>query len=264
MTAKTFTGLSLLLTAFVFYSCTASKEEQKELNKIPVREIKEKVNKQFKLIESIEAYGTISIDSPELSNTASIEVRIKKPDSVYVKIEGPFGIDIAVALITSGEFIYYNVKENKVITGPSTDLNIGAILKIRVSFDELINSFSGSFYFIDQDDDSLDAASEENAYVLTVSQPRIKRKYLIEPNSFVVNNYYVLDVNDNKLLEVNYSSFDKLSTPGGELNFPNHIKLHKPDRKQTVWLQYDTKEINKKGLNFKIKYPKSAKVIKWN
>ena len=252
------------MTSCVFYSCTASKEDQKELSKIPVREIKEKINKQFKLIESIEAFGTISIDSPEMSNTGSIEVRIKKPDSVYIKIEGPFGIDIATALITSSDFIYYNVKENKVFTGPSTELNIGAILKIRVSFDELINSFSGSFYFIDQDEDSLDAASEDNAYVLLVTKPQIKRKYMIEPNTFTVNNYYVLDANDNKLLEVNYSNFDKLLTPAGELNFPNQIKLHKPDRKQTVWLQYDSKEINKSHLNFKIKYPKSAKVIKWN
>jgi outer membrane lipoprotein-sorting protein len=253
----------VILPLIALIACTGSREDA-ELDKIPIKEIKQKVNEQFNKIESLEAYGTIAFDSPEMSNTGYMEIRLKKPDSVLVKIEGPFGIDIANALITRTDFIYYNVQDNKVILGPTSDINIGAILKIKVSFDELINSFSGAFYFENEEQDSIDAASENNSYVLQVNKEYGKKKYFIEPYSYVVNTYSVYDNKNRQLLEVNYSKFESESILSGTVNFPSQITINKPDTKQTVWLVYEGKELNKKNLSFKIKYPRSAKIIRWD
>jgi outer membrane lipoprotein-sorting protein len=251
------------IVLIIFLACTGAKENA-VLEKIPVKEIKQKVNDQFKKIESIEAEGTIAFDSPDMSNSGYIELSLKKPDSIYFKIEGPFGIDVASALITRKDFVYYNVQENKVIMGPTTAINIGAILRIKVSFDELINSFSGSFYFPDEDSDSIDAASENNSYVLQIKKDFGKKKYLIEPQTYTVNNYSVYNNKGKIILEVDYSKFETESTPDGTFYFPDQITIHRPDVKQTVWLSYESKEINKKDLSFKIKYPKSAKIVLWN
>lgn len=251
----------LTLLLILLAACTGSKQE---LDKIPVKEIKQKVNERFSKINSLEASGTIAFDSPDMSNSGYIEIRLRKPDSVLVKIEGPFGIDIANALITRTDFIYYNVQENKVILGPTSDINIGAILRIKVTFDELINSFSGSFYFEDDEQDSIDAASENNFYVLQVNKEYVKKKYFIEPYSYVINTYSVYDRKDKMLLEVDYSKFEDEKTDSGNVNFPNQIIINRPDSKQTVWLTYESKELNKKNLSFKIKYPKSAKIIRWD
>ena len=257
--------LVLFSPLILIAGCTGSEAgEQKEINKIPLKEIKEKVNKNSQAIESLEASGTISIDSPEMSNSGSIEIRIKKPDSVYVKLEGPFGISIANALITRNDFIYYNVQENLVITGPSTDINIGAILRIKVSFDELLNSFAGSFHFESDNNDSMNAVSENNAYLILVNKTYIKQKFYIEPNSFFVSRYSVVDPADKLLFDVNYSNFTSETAGGLNINFPNYIILNRPDIKQTVWLKYENKVINKKNISFKIKVPKSAKTLKWN
>ena len=254
----------IIALPLIFIIACSGSQGNTELDKIPVKEIKQKVNEQFNKIESLEAYGTIAFDSPEMSNTGYMEVRLKKPDSVLVKIEGPFGIDIANALITRTDFIYYNVQDNKVIMGPTSDINIGAILKIKVSFDELINSFSGAFYFENEEQDSIDAASENNSYVLQVNKEYVRKKYFIEPYSYNVNTYSVYDNKNKQLLEVNYSKFESESISSGSVNFPSQITINKPDTKQTVWLVYESKEINKKNLSFRIKYPKSAKIIRWN
>jgi outer membrane lipoprotein-sorting protein len=252
-----------LLPLITLFACSGSREEA-ELDKIPIKEIKQKVNEHFNKIESLEAYGTIAFDSPEMSNTGYMEVRLKKPDSVLIKIEGPFGIDIANALITRTDFIYYNVQDNKVIMGPTSDINIGAILKIKISFDELINSFSGAFYFENEEQDSIDAASENNSYVLQVNKDFRKKKYFIDPNTYVVNTYSVYDNKNKRLLEVNYSKFESESVKSGTVSFPNQITINKPDTKQNVWLYYEGKELNKTNLSFKIKYPNSAKIIRWD
>lgn len=243
-------------------ACSGAKENR-VLEKIPVKDIKQKVNEQFKKIESLEAEGTIAFDSPDMSNSGYIELSLRKPDSIYLKIEGPFGIDIASALITREDFVYYNVQENKVIMGPTTNIYIGAILRIKVSFDELINSFSGSFYFPDEDRDSIDAASENNSYILQVKKDYGKKKYHIDPETYSVNNYSVFDNKGKIMLDVNYSKFEEVSTQEGTVYFPDRVTIHRPDVKQTVWLYYESKDINKKDLNFKIKYPASAKIVRW-
>lgn len=260
---KKYSQYLLILLPFLIYSCSGAGGNE-DLKKIPVKAIKEKVNSNSDLIESLEAYGIISFDSPENSGTGNIEIKIKKPDSVFVKIEGPFGISIATALFTRNNFIYYNVQENKVITGPSSDLNIGAVLRIKVTFDELINSFTGSFRFKNESVDSTEAESENNLYLLKETSNLGLEKYFIEPLKFTVMKYNRLDKNMNTKIEVGYANYSSEESNGKELNFPNKIVIKNPEKQQSVFLDYETKEINKKDISIKIKVPKSAKVIKWD
>lgn len=249
-----------ILLAVIFISCTGAKGE---LERIPVREIKQRVNQNSVLIETMEASGNISFDSPEQSGTGWIEVKIKKPDTVYVKIEGPFGISIANALITRHNFIYYNAQENKAILGPSTEENIGAILRIKVSFDELINGFTAGFNFDDNPDDSNGAASENNLYVIQQDKSNGKQKYFVEPARYTIERYNYVDNNNKSLVEVNYSNYQEETFAGKNVYVPATIKIKNPPSKQSVYVDYVNKEINKKDLTFIIKIPKSAKVIKW-
>ncbi len=254
---------SLFLALVFLYACSSSKQDE-DIQKIPIKAIKARVNSNSSLIQSLEASGIISFDSPENSGTGDIEIKIKKPDSVYVKIGGPFGISIAVALITRKDFVYYNVQENKVIMGPSTELNIGAILRIKVSFDELINSFTGSFHFQDESVDSTAAESQNNLYVLQVNNSYGVEEYFIEPDKFTIQRYDMLDKDFKSRIEVGYSNYSSESSNGKEINFPNKIVIRNPEKKQSVYLDYDSKDINNPDISITMKFPKSAKVVKWD
>lgn len=257
--------LFFFVLAAILYSCTGSGDTTTiSESKIPVKDIKEKVNKNSNLIKSLEASGSISIDSPELSNSGSVEIRLKKPDSLYVKIEGPFGVSIATALITRNNFIYYNAQENNVITGPTNEINIGAILKIRVTFDELMSAISGSISLSNDSTDETNAMMENENYVIQENDGVFKKKFLIDQTSYALNSYLLFDNKNNKLLEVNYSKYNLESEKKENIYFPGKIKIYKPDKEQTVWVDYDSKQINKDNITFKIKVPKSAKEIKWN
>jgi hypothetical protein len=230
------------------------------LKGIPIRELKERINSNSKFIETFEASGSISIETPEESNSGSIELRIKKPDSIYIKIEGPFGIDIAAALITSKDFIYYNAQENKAITGPTNETNIGAILKIKMEFNELLSSLIGSFNFTENGGDSLDARFENNNYLITMNAGAGSSKYLIEPDLFFINEYSVFDISNKKILDVSYPKYSNFNS----VYLPEQLVIKKPDKKQTIWINYGARDVNKREMNFKVKIPKSARVIKWD
>ena len=183
---------------------------------------------------------------------------------MFVRIEGPFGISIAQALITRHDFIYYNVQENKAILGPTTDINIGAVLRIKVSFDELLSGFSGGFIFENSSIDSVTADSEKGLYTIkTNSTPGIQ-KYYIDPSIYTVNKYNSFDGNNKSVVEVDYSNYFEENASGNTVYFPSSIKIRNPEKKQSVYVDYVNKSFNKQDLKFTIKIPKSAKVTKWD
>jgi hypothetical protein len=156
------------------------------------------------------------------------------------------------------------VQENKVISGPTNDINIGAILRIKISFDDLINGFTGAFEFENKPEDSLSANSEENFYILNVDKSDGRQKYFIEPLKYTIKKYSYLD-NDNKsIVEVDYSNYQEVQLTDKSVVFPTTIKIKNPPKKQTVYVDFVNKKINKQDLSFKVKYPKSAKVVKWD
>lgn len=246
---------------FLFSACSGSGGN--EIDKIPVNEIIKNVNNNSVIIETMEASGNIAFDSPEQSGQGWFEVRIKKPDTVYVKIDGPFGISVAQALFTRNDFIYYNVQENKAVVGPTNDINIGAVLKIKVTFDELINGFSGGFFLKNESDDSNYAESENGFFTISTTESGGSMKYYIDPVLYTIYKYNKFDKNKKTLVEVNYNNYFEEFASGKRFYFPSNIKINNPGKKQSVWVDYQNKVFNKTDLKFNIKIPKSAKITKW-
>ena len=249
--------LILFLMMSVMLSCSSSDYSNKT-ESILIGELKKKVNDNSRMIESCEAYGNISFDSPEMSNSGFLELKVKMPDSIYIKIEGPFGLDIAAALITPDNFIYYNVQENKVITGSSTEANINAVLKFKLGFKDLVNTFCCSFIFDEEPGDTIEAQRGDNMYFLSKNREIGSQKFYVLPSNYMVNKYNITD-NTGLILEVKYSSFSYTN----KIQFPSQIKIKKPFEKQTVWVSYESVELNNKNIKFRMRYPGSAKIIKW-
>lgn len=247
----------LIFSAFIFYSCTASEGEKE--SDISFEEIRARVNESSARLLSLDADGEISIDSPELSNTGSITVSINKPDSIFTKLEGPFGIDVADLLITRENFIYYNVMDNKVIKGMTTPSNLRYIMKVNVSFDELINAFSGKFTFGNDTYDNYKISSEDNNYVVKLKSGKETKIYRIDMQSFFVTKIGTYDDKGNAKIEISYENFYERDG----IYFPKKITISRPMERQNIWLTYSNEEFNKNKLTYHLKIPKSAKMIQW-
>ncbi len=263
---KLIKALKILPVFFIILisACAGSSgDDTGKLDKHPIHDIKNRINQNSSLIETLEASGNISFDSPEQSGSGWFELRIRKPDTVFVKIEGPFGISIVNALIARDKFVYYNAQENKAITGPSTDINIGAILRIKITFDELINGFTGGFNLESSPDDSAGADSENQMYVIQSINEQGNQKFYVDPAVFTIQRYNFFDKNNSSVVEVYYSNYQEESAAGKIVNFPATIKINNPSKKQSVYVDYVNKQINKKDLSFRMKIPGSAKIIRW-
>ncbi|MEO6694713.1 MAG: DUF4292 domain-containing protein [Ignavibacteria bacterium] len=245
------------MPVILIYSCTASETETTP--DITFEELKTRVNKNSRELFSLDADGEISIDSPSMSNTGSITVSIIKPDSVFTKLEGPFGIDVADLLITRNNFIYYNAQENRVIRGPSTPKNLALIMRIKVSFDEIINAFSGKFSFDDEKYTEVNITTEEGKYVVVLNSESGKKRYWIDSRFYYVTKIGNYDEQDKAKFEILYSNFYEKDG----IHFPKNISISRPKEKQNIWLNYYKEEFNNDKLNYRLKIPKSAKQINW-
>lgn len=247
-----------LLLAAIFYSCTASNENITEAD-ITFDQLKSLVNANSKKLHTLDADGEIAIESPNLSNTGTITVSIRKPDSVFTKLEGPFGVDVAHVLITRNNFIYYNVMDNKVITGPSTQRNLGIIMRIKMDFDDIVNAFSGKFTFSEDTLSNVKIARSGDNYLVTINTDDEIKKYWINSDAFYVTKLGTYDKNGNVKIEILYENFYQ----SDDIFFPKKITVNRPKENQNIWLTYSREKFNGDKLTFKLKIPKSARRIDW-
>ncbi|MEO8447659.1 MAG: DUF4292 domain-containing protein, partial [bacterium] len=215
--------LILLFVSITLYSCSSSKVGNNS-SEITFEEIKQRVNENAMKLKSVDAAGEISIDSPNMSNTGSITISILKPDSIYTKLEGPFGIDIADLLITRNDFVYYNASENKVIRGPSSQKNLGIIMRIKLEFDDILNAFSGKFIFSNENFKDAKITSEESNYVVSLTYDNEIRKYWIDSENYFVTKLITTELDGSTKVEITYDDFFE----SDNIFFPKRVYVTRP------------------------------------
>lgn len=251
--------LYLLALPLVFLCSCSSGGSSINENDYSIGEIISSVNKNSEKLKSMKGEGVISIDSPDMSNSGSFTLSIVKPDSLYIKLEGPFGVSIAAIMLERSRFTYYNIQDNRVIIAPTTGANIKAVMRIALDFDDFINGFSGSYNFADTNSQNFTLSKSEDNLVLIQKTPDETKKYFIHPFKRYIKQYNVYDKDGKEKLTVEYTNFSEEEG----YYFPNKIKISRTALNEYVFLDYSKKELNKGYLGYKIKYPKSAKVIEW-
>ena len=93
-------------------------------------------------LQSMAGYGTVTFESPEMAGTASFQLALRKPDSLLVTFEGPFGIDIGTLFVSAGKYLMYNSLENTVVTGVPSNAAIRSIIPFDLTLDQIIGAFS--------------------------------------------------------------------------------------------------------------------------
>ncbi len=206
-------------------------------------------------VKTLLGSGTISVETPEIAQNVAFELTLRKPDSVMVRIEGPFGIDLGLALLTRREFFFYNSMNNQILSGPTNPANLARVLRIRMEFDDLLNLFSGGTFL--SGDIGQRAAFEivDDEYVLTYDHELGSRRYWIDPRSFQIVQIQHLDQSGGILIE---HTFGKFLTADG-IVVPQLVRaLMRPERRR-LSIAYSDLSVNPPILEFHFDIPADAR-----
>lgn len=237
--------------------------DEGDINPEAMELIKE-VNRRSSLTDNINSTGEISVKAPGVDESGSIEIREKKKDDVWFKLEGPLGIDVAEGHFNRTNFVYYNALGSYSITGPTTLLNISAISRMAISFDEMMNAFSGTVRIVRYKGDTATVEQSGSQKILsfishTGGGSRITRKYKINATDYAVTNYVISDSKGRTTLSMDFGSI----FISGETSYARQVEVRNPLKGVYVKLKFENYKTNQTGLGFNVFVPSDAKKKVW-
>ena len=216
-----------------------------------------KVNRERVL--SVKGSGTISVETPDIAQSGSVELLLHKPDSILVKVEGPFGINVGSALITRTDFCFYNSLQNQYVTGAVNAATLNRIFRVNLTFDELLSLFTGGS-ILAGDGTSADSLSiEENQFVLTYKHETGSRRYWIDPATLLIARIQLLDGTGRLFLEERFEKFRAL----GEASLPRQIRITQHLSRRIVAVAFSDLAINTGAAPLVLDVPTNAERVYW-
>ncbi|MAT39412.1 MAG: hypothetical protein CL946_07385 [Ectothiorhodospiraceae bacterium] len=248
--------LASLFIAFIIAGCSSSGPVIGE--KDSVEQIIQKVNARTGIVKTHKGYGQISMDSPEFSGQGSIDLRIAKPDSAYLKIGGPFGMSIALGLITSEQLKIYDGFNNVLREGETTERNLHRVFGMSVQFDEILDVLTGTAGIEPLEGSGAPTRTMAgSAYGLVYSNDFGSREYHIDPDYGAITRIIERDKAGAIVYDISYRDFRKVE---GEY-LPYIIKVMRPQQDESLSIKYDRQFINERPIDFAFSVPESARKI---
>jgi len=216
--------------------------------------LQESVEKNHERVLGMSGSGTISVESSEIAQSGSFDLTMRKPDSVLVKIEGPFGIDVGSALVTREKLLFYYSFQNRLVEGPTNAANLDKIFHIPLNFDDVLNLFTGGFFLSEDRTDPSVFTIEEDQFVLKYNSYNGTRTYWIDPQTMQIVKIHHLDGNGKLALEQLFSNFE---TVNGVV-VPRYIRVTMMRERRRVSIAYSDLVMNPSYLDFRFDVPQNA------
>jgi len=229
---------------------------------LPSERLINKLEANRRKIKNFEGVGVLSIESEQYDNSANFRVVMQKPDSIYLTILGPFGIELAQALVTKQNYIFYDALENKAYTGEISEDILRDIFKINLSFSDLMDAFVGSVNLTNnlykQPDEYV---VEYDKYILTYidRNKKIKTTYKVDIRELSITDYRLIANDGLTDIEGQYSNFEILES----VAVPFTIEIRNNIDEQKLHIDYRNIVANQRNVYIDFSVPDDAMVISW-
>jgi len=233
-----------------------------EFELLPSERLTNKLEANRRKIKNFEGTGTIFVNTPQMDNSATFRIVLQKPDSIYLTIMGPFGIELAQALVTKDKFTFYDALKNTAYVGVVNSNALQSIFRINLSFEDLLDAFVGSVNLTNNlyraPDDYF---VEDDRYVLTYldSARTNKTVYKVDVRQLGITEYRLFGLDDILMLQGKYSDFELLEN----VAVPYKIAIENISDEQKINIDYKKINVNKNNIFIDFKIPDDATIIKW-
>lgn len=213
-------------------------------------------------IRTFEGSGTIIVRNSDLKNSALFQIILQKPDTIFLTIFGPFGIELAQSLITKNDFVFYDALQNTAYEGKVDSDILRDIFKIDLSFNDLIDAFIGAVNLTEnlyKPPSSYDVIYDKYLITYTDSITNKSAEYKVDVRELGITDYILKDGSGKINLEGKYSDFGIIEG----VAIPYKIELRNPSENQNILVEYKSISANKKNILVNFKIPQDATIIKW-
>jgi outer membrane lipoprotein-sorting protein len=205
-------------------------------------------------VHSLAGGGTITFESPELSGSVFFTVSVKKPDSLLLRFEGPFGMDVGFLFASRERYVMYNALENQVIRGIPTAAGIRSVIPFDLTFDRLLDMLTGTFRLPPGTTAPETYRVDDEWFHLVYPRSGDTTAYWIDPRFVTVAKYRVTGP-QGTLMEAETSMPEQQD----DLTVPRLISVTFPEARRQVSIYYSDLTLNPDAPAFSYTIPPSAR-----
>lgn len=232
--------LCLLITLLVLAGCAGTgKAPAPDATQMTVMDIRDRIERNYLGISTLQGNGTISAQMPGVNQEASVEVQIIMPDSVSLKVEAIFGIDIGKFISNGRTFALYSPIQKTIYTGALDSLDLSRFFQVNLQYEELMESLVGTPGIAAGQMAPL--AVQDNKYLLKIRTSEGVHQYFVDPGKYVITQYKYIDNANQVQIIKNFSRFEKYDNR----YLPKLIQIARPMEKQAFSFYYRTRKLNK-------------------
>ncbi len=250
----------ILLIASVYFSGCAATKMVEEEKSISAERIVKRLEANRRKVKSFIGNGTITINTSELNSKSSFRAEMKKPDSLKVSFFGPFGIDLAFALITNKDFQFYDVINNKLYRGKIRPGIMKDVMKVDIPFDELMDAVTGSVNLTSKLRREPEVSRISGSEFEMIYRDSVEEKINtlnFDPIDLKLFNYSIKDMKQRELYSAKYSIFKR----NEDMYLPYQIEVNNIISNQKIKIEYRSIEINKLNDKLKIEIAEDAQIF---
>jgi hypothetical protein len=247
--------LVLAACALLCSSCsTKSRDVLLQPERSDITRLLQRAVAESNQVQSMTGNGSVSFETPDLGGSVYFRISLKKPDSVLIRFEGPFGMDAGFLFLSPRSYVMYNSLENMVTTGnPSRD-NIRSVIPFDLSLEQIVSAFAGALPLPSDTTTPHSYVWDGSSYVLTYVRGSDTIQYWIDGTTYLVTQYRMRDTAGTVLVDAEASRFFQ----DEEMVAPRLITVSFPRERRQVTIYYSALTLNPHAVSFAYSIPAGA------
>ena len=230
-------------------------------------EILETYNENYYRLRTFKGKGYLLMQTEEFNEKGTVHVLIKMPDSLKVKLEGPFGMDVVSLFLDSNEFLLYLHRDEEVFYGRLDTFNLSQLLHNLTGFPlfddavsfhdikkDVVDFFAGVAPLDQEDIIPVNAAdSTRRTTIFKMRNASSETMYEFPVDLELLHKIQIVDAAQEIRVEKRFSRYSKIRS----VHIPRRIRYTFYREKGQIALQYFEVQVNKtiKPQEFHIEIP---------
>jgi hypothetical protein len=245
---------SVLVLGAVLAGCSPRAAEMVlDTQRVPPAAVVSHVSSNAAAITTLTGSGSVSFEGPEMAGSVFFTLALKKPDSLLIRFEGPFGLDAGFLFLSRSHYVMFNRLENTVLMGDPADAGIRWAIPVDLTVDQILDAFTGSFRF-PAGEAPARYTTDDDQFLLSYEHKAVTETFWVDPATALVTRY--------RREGEGAGVFAQTSLPEEQdgVRMPREISLAFPQEGRQLSVYYNALTFNPGAVSFRYTIPRTAQV----
>ncbi len=198
-----------------------------------------KYRQNFQNILTFQGKARLTLESPNGGGNVSTKTVWGRPDKLFMKAEGPLGLDVGKIFVGEKRFIWYNQYENHFTAGSLDDPYLNRFLQTNITFSELKQTVLG---YAGQVEDSLTLIDRANGVFTSAhrNDDDIYYRFIVNPELGLLEAVEALR-QSRVFMRQDFKNYRVID----DIYLPTLIRITMLDQRERVSIFYKSIALNK-------------------